>query len=113
MHMSKVSTGAAADVIDLSGVARVHRNLTEPALMQAAVARGEGVIGQGGALLVNTGKHTGRSPKDKFVVRTPSVEDTIWWDNNKPMAPDAVGMAMRDIHAMGMPPSMAPMASSV
>ena len=35
----------------------------------------------------STGIHTGRSPKDKFVVRTPDVEDTIWWDNNKPMDP--------------------------
>jgi ATP-dependent phosphoenolpyruvate carboxykinase len=37
---------------------------------------------------VTTGKHTGRSPKDKFVVREPSVEPHIWWDNNAPMAPE-------------------------
>ncbi len=99
MHMSKVSTGAAADVIDLSGVARVHRNLTEPALMQAAVARGEGVIGQGGALLVNTGKHTGRSPKDKFVVREPQVEDSIWWENNAPLDPAKFDVLYEDMLA--------------
>lgn len=72
-----------------AGLGAAHYNLTEAALMQAAVSRGEGDIGRGGALLVSTGKHTGRSPLDKFVVREPSVEATIWWDNNKPMDPDA------------------------
>ena len=67
----------------------VHYNLIEPALMTQAVARGEGVLGNGGTFLVSTGKHTGRSPQDKFVVREPSVEDTVWWENNKPMDPEA------------------------
>ncbi|WOI56654.1 phosphoenolpyruvate carboxykinase [Palleronia sp. LCG004] len=71
----------------ITGLGAAHYNLTEPQLVEAALARGEGRIGQGGTLLVSTGKHTGRSPKDKFVVRTPSVEDTIWWDNNAPMEP--------------------------
>ncbi|WP_136649199.1 phosphoenolpyruvate carboxykinase [Paracoccus aeridis] len=67
----------------------VHYNLLEPALIEAAVRRGEGKLGLGGAFLVHTGAKTGRSPKDKFVVRTPGVEDTIWWDNNPPMEPEA------------------------
>ena len=54
--------------------AGVTTTLLEPALVQAAVARGEGDLGRGGALLVSTGRHTGRSPKDKFVVREPSVD---------------------------------------
>ncbi len=57
--------------------------------MARAITAGEGVLGQGGALLVNTGKFTGRSPKDKHVVRSPLTEDTIWWDNNAPMTPEA------------------------
>ncbi len=73
----------------ITGVARVHYNLLEPALVEAAIQRSEGRLGQGGAFLVSTGAHTGRSPKDKFVVRTPEVEETIWWDNNAPMAPEA------------------------
>ncbi|MEO1686612.1 MAG: phosphoenolpyruvate carboxykinase (ATP), partial [Pseudomonadota bacterium] len=73
----------------VSGLADVHYNLQEAALMQAAVTRGEGEIGAGGALLTSTGKHTGRSPQDKFVVREPGVESHIWWDNNKPMEPEA------------------------
>ncbi len=73
----------------ITGLGSVAYNLIEPALVQAAIARGEGTLGQGGAFLVATGQFTGRSPKDKFVVRSASVEDSIWWDNNAPMAPDA------------------------
>jgi phosphoenolpyruvate carboxykinase (ATP) len=71
----------------IQGLGNVYYNLMEPALVEAAVKNGEGRLGKGGAILVSTGKHTGRSPKDKFVVRTPSVEDTIWWENNAPMEP--------------------------
>ena len=72
----------------IAGLGNVYYNLMEPALMEAAVSRGEGRLGQGGTFLVTTGKFTGRSPKDKHVVRTPSVEDTIWWDNNAAMSPE-------------------------
>ena len=68
---------------------RVHYNLLEPALIEQAVKRGEGELGRGGTILVSTGAFTGRSPKDKFVVRTPDVEADIWWENNQPMAPEA------------------------
>ena len=57
----------------LRGAGEVHYNLLEPALIEAAVRRGEGKLGLGGAFLVHTGAKTGRSPKDKFVVRTPGV----------------------------------------
>ncbi|MGZ3217631.1 phosphoenolpyruvate carboxykinase [Paracoccus sp. T5] len=83
----------------IEGLGRVYYNLLEPALMTEAVARGEGQLGLGGSFLVSTGAHTGRSPKDKFVVRTPSVEDAIWWDNNKPMAPDAFDRLHADMLA--------------
>ncbi|MEM1343734.1 MAG: phosphoenolpyruvate carboxykinase [Pseudomonadota bacterium] len=83
----------------ITGLARVHYNLTEPGLMQAAVARGEGEIGQGGTLLVVTGRHTGRSPKDKFVVREASVEADVWWENNPPMDPDAFERLRADMFA--------------
>ena len=49
---------------------RVHYNLHRAALVEAAVARGEGHLGHGGAFLVLHRQYTGRSPKDKFVVRT-------------------------------------------
>jgi phosphoenolpyruvate carboxykinase (ATP) len=73
----------------ISGLGSVAYNLNEPALVQAALTRGEGTLGRGGAFLVATGQFTGRSPNDKFVVSTPAVENTVWWDNNAPMAQDA------------------------
>ncbi|MBU2956497.1 phosphoenolpyruvate carboxykinase [Paracoccus sp. 1_MG-2023] len=83
----------------IEGLGRVYYNLLEPALMNEAVTRCEGRIGKGGTFLVTTGAHTGRSPKDKFVVRTPSVEDTIWWENNTPMTPDAFDRLHADMLA--------------
>ncbi|PWE26580.1 phosphoenolpyruvate carboxykinase (ATP) [Pararhodobacter marinus] len=83
----------------ITGLGSVAYNLIEPALVDVAIKRGEGTLGKGGAFLVSTGQFTGRSPKDKFVVRTPSVEDTIWWDNNQPMAPDAFDRLYDDMLA--------------
>jgi phosphoenolpyruvate carboxykinase (ATP) len=63
--------------IDATG--RIYRNPTTSLLYSHALARGEGRLGEGGPLVVDTGLHTGRSPKDKFVVREPGSEDRIWW----------------------------------
>jgi phosphoenolpyruvate carboxykinase (ATP) len=81
----------------ITGLGNVYYNLLEPALIEEALKRDEGTLGKGGALLVTTGKHTGRSPKDKFVVRTKNVEDTIWWENNTPMAPEAFDVLYADM----------------
>src|SRR5947209_9568399 len=61
---------------------RVIRQPTTSMLYEHAVQRGDGRIAEGGPLVVDTGKHTGRSPKDKFVVREPGSEDRIWWGGN-------------------------------
>ncbi|MFP4043889.1 MAG: phosphoenolpyruvate carboxykinase [Rhodosalinus sp.] len=71
----------------ISGLKVAHYNLIEPALIEAGLKRGEGRLGLGGTFLVSTGKFTGRSPRDKHVVRTPDVDDKIWWDNNAEMSP--------------------------
>ncbi|MBV0892195.1 phosphoenolpyruvate carboxykinase [Paracoccus sp. Z118] len=83
----------------LEGLGQVHYNLLEPALVEAAIRRGEGTLGLGGAFLVSTGDKTGRSPKDKFVVSTPSVQDSIWWENNPPMEPEAFDRLYDDMLA--------------
>ena len=57
----------------------VYRNLTPAQLTEAALRRGEGKLSNTGALVVTTGKYTGRSPKDKFIVDTPSVHGDIAW----------------------------------
>jgi phosphoenolpyruvate carboxykinase (ATP) len=66
--------------------AKLNWNFGEAALVEQAVCRGEGVLAKDGPLVVTTGKHTGRSAKDKFIVRDAETESTIWWDNNKSMS---------------------------
>ncbi len=85
--------------LGVSGLSAVHYNLRNEGLVQAAIERGEGELGQGGVLLTTTGKHTGRSPKDKFVVDEPSVKDSIWWENNPPLAPAAFEVLKKDMFA--------------
>ncbi len=81
----------------ITDVGQIYYNLIEPALVEEAVKRGEGTLGKGGSLLVTTGKHTGRSPKDKFVVKTAAVEKDIWWENNPPMDPAAFDQLHADM----------------
>src|SRR5262245_59798376 len=64
-------------------------NTSTTVLYEHAIARGEARIAHGGPLAVDTGKHTGRSPQDKFVVRETGSEDRIWWDGNKEFGEDA------------------------
>ena len=69
----------------------VYRNLTPAQLTEAALRRGEGKLSNTGALVVTTGKYTGRSPKDKFFVKDETSENTVWWtseeykNDNKPV----------------------------
>ena len=77
MATTESRTGLAVHGIETSG--EVHWNPTTSQLYTHALERREGRIAEGGALAVDTGKHTGRSPKDKFVVREPGSEDRIWW----------------------------------
>ncbi len=59
----------------------VYWNLTAAALTEQAACHNEGLIAEHGPLVVRTGQYTGRSPKDKFVVREASSEGRIWWGN--------------------------------
>ena len=83
----------------IKGLGNVYYNLIEPALIEAALKNDEGTLGQGGAFLVTTGKFTGRSPKDKHVVKTADVADKIWWDNNKAMSPEGFDALHADMLA--------------
>ena len=57
----------------------VYRNLSPAQLTEAALRRGEGTLSNTGALVVTTGKYTGRSPEDKFIVDSAGVHDEIAW----------------------------------
>jgi len=67
--------------------AALHWNLGTAPLVEQALCRGEGVLAKEGPLVVATGRHTGRSANDKYIVRDSETERTIWWDSNKAMSP--------------------------
>ena len=70
-----------------SRIEATYRNLSTAELYEHAVRNGEATISAHGSLVVRTGKHTGRSPKDKFLVREPSSEGRIWWGEvNRPIS---------------------------
>ena len=65
----------------------VYRNLGPAQLTEAALRLGEGKLSNTGALVVTTGKYTGRSPNDKFIVDTPAIHDDIAWGKvNRPIS---------------------------
>ncbi|MBI3018739.1 MAG: phosphoenolpyruvate carboxykinase (ATP) [Deltaproteobacteria bacterium] len=64
----------------------VFWGLTTSQLTEEAIKRGEGVLADQGPLVITTGKHTGRSAEDKFIVRDTTTEKKIWWDQNKPFS---------------------------
>jgi phosphoenolpyruvate carboxykinase (ATP) len=80
----------------LSTSGRVHYNGLGPALYEEAIRRGEAALSADGALVAYTGQHTGRSPKDKFMVRDALTDGTVWWDNNKAMEPARFDLLFAD-----------------
>lgn len=70
--------------IILNGASKVHLNLTTSELIEISLARKEGLLTADGALRVATGKYTGRSPNDKFIVDSSAVHNEIAWGSNKP-----------------------------
>lgn len=86
------------------GLSNFHWNWSPAKFYEAAIAKGEGKIAKGGPLVVKTGKHTGRSAQDKFVVRDEETENTVWWDENKSITPAQFANLREDFaaHMKGM-----------
>src|SRR5690606_13955651 len=75
--------------IGLQHVAAAHWNLSPAELVEECIIRGEGQLTDTGALAADTGEFTGRSPKDRFVVKDEITADSVWWgDVNIPFAPE-------------------------
>lgn len=83
--------------------AELFANLGTASLVEHAVRNGEGLLSVDGPLVVETGKHTGRSAKDKFIVRDAETENTVWWGKtNVAMTPEHFAALKADfIKALG------------
>ena len=80
--------------------AEIFANLGTAPLVEHAVRNGEGVLAADGPLVVATGKHTGRSAKDKFFVRDATTEDSVsWGKTNVAMSPDHFAALKADFYA--------------
>ncbi|MFI5198822.1 MAG: phosphoenolpyruvate carboxykinase (ATP), partial [Candidatus Limnocylindrales bacterium] len=65
----------------------LRSNLSTAELYEDAIRAGEGLVAADGPLVVRTGRPTGRSPDDKFIVREASSQDKIWWGPvNRPIS---------------------------
>lgn len=73
-----------------TNLANVYWNYSTASLVEEAICRFEGELSADGAFIANTGKHTGRSPNDKFMVHYPELDDKpIWWGKvNAPISPE-------------------------
>src|SRR5262245_9424102 len=87
------------DTFPLSAPAKVHHNTREVDLVEEAVRRGEARLSSCGALVVETGAHTGRSAQDKYTVRDATTDKAVWWDNNKAMSPEQFELLWADFRA--------------
>ncbi len=72
--------GYGLEALGMRNLGRVYRNLSVPQLIEHALARNEGTLAANGSFCVNTGKYTGRSPQDKFIVDEPGIHDIVHWN---------------------------------
>jgi phosphoenolpyruvate carboxykinase (ATP) len=73
--------------LGLRWLRKLSCNESAATLYETALARGEARASKTGALVTQTGKHTGRSPKDKFIVLDDKTAASVWWDNNQTISP--------------------------
>ena len=88
-NLGRKNTSTELDTYGIKEAARVYWNLTTPELYEEIACRKEGALSNHGVILVDTGEHTGRSAKDKAIVREPGSEDKVFWgDVNKDFPQD-------------------------
>jgi phosphoenolpyruvate carboxykinase (ATP) len=90
-YLMSANSSVGKKILNTHGINKprnVYYNLAIPALYEEFVKRGEGIIGEGGTVVAHTGKHTGRSPQDRFIVKDSKNKKTINWGNvNKAFEP--------------------------
>jgi phosphoenolpyruvate carboxykinase (ATP) len=102
-EFGKRNPACGIDKIGLGEADAAYYNLTEAALYEEALQRREAQLSAHGALVAVTGQHTGRSAKDKHVVRDPNTEGQVWWEANRSMSPEHFETLLADFkaHAAG------------
>ncbi|TIN14043.1 MAG: phosphoenolpyruvate carboxykinase (ATP), partial [Mesorhizobium sp.] len=95
----KRNPDCAIDAIGLRTTGTVRYNFGAAELYEEAIRRGEAKLTAQGALVAETGQHTGRSPKDKFVVRDDGTAPHVWWENNKAISPAQFETLFADFRA--------------
>src|SRR5215210_7006090 len=89
-HMDVVVRKRTLERLGLERYGAVHENLPPARLIEAAVRLREGMLAESGALVAKTGKRTGRSPKDRFIVEDEVTRDKVDWGTvNKPFSTEA------------------------
>ncbi len=84
----------------LYNLRNIYWNQTPSALVEQIILRQEAILSGTGAVVVNTGRHTGRSPNDKFVIQYPPADPEIWWGKvNQPMAPEKFQLLLQKLRA--------------
>jgi phosphoenolpyruvate carboxykinase (ATP) len=77
------------DRLGIGSNVKVWMDLSPAELYEHALRRNEASLVSSGAIVAETGQHTGRSPKDKFLVDEPETEADIWWAGNQKISPDS------------------------
>jgi phosphoenolpyruvate carboxykinase (ATP) len=90
IEIGKKNPNASATEVGLGHVAGIQWNASPAELTEDTLALDEGFLTENGTLAVNTGEFTGRSPKDRFIVKDDITEEAVWWgDINIPFDPEA------------------------
>jgi phosphoenolpyruvate carboxykinase (ATP) len=103
-HLGNKNTSYELDNYGIKEPARVYWNLSTPELYEEIARRNEGILSDYGALIVDTGEHTGRAAKDKAIVREAASEDKVFWGDVNKDFPQTKFNALKDrmmAHAAG------------
>ena len=97
-HVGNTPFDARLDAVGLEGVGRAHWNLPPAKLILQTLLRGEGVLTDQGALAIETGTFTGRSPKDRFIVDDGFTHDKVDWGAiNQPMTSSCFEALLKEV----------------
>ncbi len=84
------------ELFPLTAPAEIFHNRPRTELIETSIQLKEACFSSSGALVAETGEHTGRSVKDKFVVSDATTEPVVWWDNNQSISRESFELIHQD-----------------